>query len=643
MHVLGVDDALRQTNWGQISQDIDILRPLPGSADDILSAEEGFLSNWVSKIPGIKASGRAFVTYGNKLRSDIGKYWVQRWVKQGESITDERLMALGNLLNRLTGRGTLGDNAIAKTVQALGWAPRYRVSGPQAFMQMFHSDPKIRQIAIENLVPWVAGGVGILALAKLSGAADVQLAPGPDFGKMRFGKMRVNIFGTDQLLARNLYQIATGKSVDYLTGGHVSDWKDVLLRYGRSGLAPEGGIAADIITGKTYIGDDMAWDAKTLLREIKDNLPLSIQDIRDAWMKEGPLAGIIAAPYSLLGGSISTYETPEQRLAAKYNEQAQSGAFGPDATIYKETPTALRQSNIAANPELAKLNSARDTQAQQINLETEVPLVPAATAVTQNAPEAGEAYRTQRGDILRTRTARKEQAFGTNFAGREADKALDAYYSLEPTDVNGNGFVDSADVKAFYEQRDAILSTLPPELQAAVNDPARRFSDPQIVQAETRYQGALGVYKAYMEIPKYKGLTLDEGDQVDELRRAIEYTRLQSDDPENFSAMAALSRIAGQFPRKIVEWYRKNAIGGTLRRGAMGSGLGGGLGSGERHRPEKNIYDPRRDELALSNPDLIYFGFVSPTSLGLEQRALLPDYILQGRLNAETAELIGAR
>ena len=75
----------------------------------------------------------------------------------------------------------------------------------------------------------------------------------------------------------------------------------------------------------------------------------------------------------------------------------------------------------------------------------------------------------------------------------------------------------------------------------------------------------------------------------------------------------------------------------------MGRGLGGGLGSGERHRPEKSIYDPRRDELALNNPDLVYFGFVSPTSLGLAQRALLPDYILQGRLNAETAELIGAR
>src|SRR3990167_3098812 len=172
IQVTGADGTITGTTWGQVMQDTDILRPLPDAEAHFLSREEGFLSDIANKFPLVRNSARAFITYGNKLRADIGEYWIQRWVKNGEEITPLRLQALGNVLNRFTGRGTLGNKVIAESIQTLGWAPKLTISGPQSALQMFHSDPLIRKIAIENMVSFVGGGVALLSLAKLSGSAD---------------------------------------------------------------------------------------------------------------------------------------------------------------------------------------------------------------------------------------------------------------------------------------------------------------------------------------------------------------------------------------------------------------------------------------------------------------------------------------
>lgn len=318
---------------GQVKADYGLLRTLGGAGEQ---AEEAFRSTLIERVPGlrniVRASNRAFVTFGNKFRSDTFDTIVANWQRDGVPLTETRLKDLSNMLNRFTGRGTLADSRVTQLLQATWWAPQYRVSGPEAIAQVFHRDPAIRKEAARNLVAFVGTGLALGTAAKLSGIADVQLDPrSTDFGKMRVGPTRFNYWGTQQLLARTVAQMFAGTAIGLTQGKYVgirgqrldthlgvlpADSFKIAQRYFESGLAPEWSLIRDVMKGENYGGQSLEWDLPTLKREAQERLiPLAMQDIKEAVEEavRNPSPQSIAvaaagAPVAILGGTEQTYQ-----------------------------------------------------------------------------------------------------------------------------------------------------------------------------------------------------------------------------------------------------------------------------------------------------------------------------------------------
>ena len=557
IQVTHANGTITSTTWGQVLQDTDMLRPLPDAEAHFLSREEGFLSNIANKFPLVRNSARAFITYGNKLRADIGKYWIQRWIKNGEEITPLRLQALGNVLNRLTGRGTLGNNVVAEAIQTLGWAPKLTVSGPQSALQMFHSDPLIRKIAIENMVSFTAGGVALLSLAKMSGAADVSLQPGADFGKMRIGNLRINIFGSDQVLARTIYQIASGKSVDYLTGTSPVNTKNGILRYLRGRLSPEGSLITDIMAGKNYIGQELGWNPKTFWREAPQRLiPLAIQDIYDTYRRQGALAAVATAPLTLLGLPTSSYETAAQQLANSYNERVGRGDFGPNAKPYKDETPTTRKFNIAQHEDLQELDATRnitsrkELDADKLGLEQEYRL-----------PEA--ARRILAGENIGPQFVKDFEEYQTKMQGIYFDKyfsfdprndsaeeqALQGYRDISPNDPK---YRDPATNEVlwddFFQAKDAALAALSPELKRALKESLKSL-DPDVQKVEAQLIQAKELRSDLFDTPQFRGVSIEQEhelrdfyEQVADARR-FWFENNQADVPVADAIRAVAARL----------------------------------------------------------------------------------------------------
>jgi hypothetical protein len=326
--IIKLADGTEMTR-GQYAIETNLTRDLNPVSDQ---AEEVFQSHLAERIPGlgkiVRASNRAFTTFGNKFRKDVADTLLSNWERDGVEITQERLQNLSNMLNRFSGRGTLKvpfreheDSAVAKLLEATWWAPRYRLSGPQAVAQAFNfGDRAVQKEAVRNLVAFVGTGMTIMGAAYLGGAKVTIDPRSSQFGKIQVGDTRVNIWGTNALLARSMAQFLTMRKVDDVTG-EVRKVKsgDIAVRYFRSGLAPEWAAIWDSLEGKNYMGEPLAVNKETFIREgINRTIPLFLQDVYEAFKTNGPLAGAVTTPLALFGVGVQNYKTSPLRTMPKY-------------------------------------------------------------------------------------------------------------------------------------------------------------------------------------------------------------------------------------------------------------------------------------------------------------------------------------
>jgi len=309
---------------GQIKRETGLLRTLdPGlstSEEHFRSALAEKLTKWLGNF--VRRSNRSFTTFGNKFRSDMFDTVVRGWERDGVGITPERVQGLSNMLNRFTGRGTLGKGrgaqGFTEAMQVAWWSPQYRAAGPQAFAQLLNSDRAIRAEAWRNMATFVTTGMSLLGAAKLSGLGDVTLDPrSTDFGKMRFGNTRINIWGTNATLIRTIVQALSGQTLSENLGvtqrgepiipGILSPRGAPGARYARSGLAPEWGLVVDWFDGKTFLGENLGYDTESAWKIAKRNLiPLVGQDAWEAFDEAG-WWGLATVPYAFFGGGVQAY------------------------------------------------------------------------------------------------------------------------------------------------------------------------------------------------------------------------------------------------------------------------------------------------------------------------------------------------
>ena len=284
------------------------------------SREESFMSSYAERIPllgkGIKASERAYIGFLNKLRFDV----FADLVNKADSLDlDPRknrdlTKAIADFINNATGRGTL-PGSLSKASVALNsifFSPRLIMSRLNLLNPLYYvkQDPFVRKEALKSLFTFVGVGVTVLSLAKIL-EADVGTEPrSSDFGKIKIGNTRIDVWGGFQPLVRAAAQLISGKYVSSVTGKEVTLGEgyrpltraDILQRVVEGKLAPIPSFITALLHQKTPTGEDVS-----IPKEIAERFtPMVLRDAYDL-AKEDPKM-LPASVLAVFGIGVQTYE-----------------------------------------------------------------------------------------------------------------------------------------------------------------------------------------------------------------------------------------------------------------------------------------------------------------------------------------------
>jgi hypothetical protein len=300
----------------------------------VIGREEAFASPLAEKFTGgrvspVRAAARNFT--GNAIldRAMIYKSLLEDARKTGVEIDDHFMNSAVRVANWATGRSNWGHETLEMLTNTFLFSPKLFKSRLDVLNPRFYSQlhPFVRKRVVRSLVRMVAAGTAVLAIAAKYGA-DVELDPrSSDWGKIRIGKTRFDIWGGNQQIARTIAQLgsqstksSTTEKIHHL--GHGQHF-DPLGRLFEGKLSPPFSFALDVKRGEMYGGRPFTWQA-----EAKEHLsPLLYQDVWDAWRQESAgVAGVVAG-VGAFGVGANTYKS--QPKETKKKEQSRSKRYTP--------------------------------------------------------------------------------------------------------------------------------------------------------------------------------------------------------------------------------------------------------------------------------------------------------------------------
>ena len=287
--------------------------------------EEKFMSSWAEKIPllgkGIRASGRAYIGFLNKLRFDTFVDLLNQAERVGLDSRKDRDLTkrIADFINNATGRGTLpkGLETSALALNALLFSPRLLFSRLNLLNPIYYvkQDNFTRKEALKSFFYFLGIGFTILTLSKLGGAEVVTDPRNSDFGKIKVRNTRFDIWGGFQPLVRSAAQIVTGKYISSTTGKEMTlgeGYKpmtraDIFQRFIEGKLAP---IPSFIVTLMKQ--QDAQGKPVSIPKEIGERfVPMVSQDIYDL-AKEDPSL-IPAGLVNIFGVGVQTYQDKKRK------------------------------------------------------------------------------------------------------------------------------------------------------------------------------------------------------------------------------------------------------------------------------------------------------------------------------------------
>jgi len=165
----------------------------------------------------------------------------------------------------------------------------------------------------KDMAKLIGAGFTVLALAKLGGA-DVEDDPrSTDFGKIKIGNTRYDIWGGFQQYVRFFAQLFTGQTKSAMTGKMSSlDGKgpfgrtrsDVIETFARSKLAPAPALGWNLMSGRNIIGEPVT--PQSIAEDLVE--PLILKDLLDAWKEQGAKSLLTTGLPATFGIGVSTYE-----------------------------------------------------------------------------------------------------------------------------------------------------------------------------------------------------------------------------------------------------------------------------------------------------------------------------------------------
>lgn len=205
--------------------------------EGVANREEGHLSNVAESIPllgrGVRASGRAYTAFANKLRFDTMKTLVQSEEVRGNKVTPEQMSAINDYINTFTGRGKMPLKKLEQAAPAMNaalfsprlLASRIRLLDPRLYYRL----PKSARMHALKSVTKSGGIVGGAVAAAVTAGMNVELDPhSSDFLKIKVGdNTRIDLFGGMQQFA----VLAARTLPDVLGGGYSKSIEDKITPY----------------------------------------------------------------------------------------------------------------------------------------------------------------------------------------------------------------------------------------------------------------------------------------------------------------------------------------------------------------------------------------------------------------------------
>lgn len=293
--------------------------------------EEGFMTNLAGKIPGVSHSERAYITFLNVLRADTFDSMVASLSRNGQATAAEK-RAIAQFINVATGRADLGSLAKhAEAFNAVFFAPRYVASrfqllGLQPLLRG-GSSARVKGAIAKEYAKYLAGVGLFYAISHLAGGELEGDPRSSDFGKVKFGKARVDplsglsqtaVFTNRVGLAAAAHlglinpRVARVKNVN--TGRLEEDRHTALGRFLRSKLSPITGAAVDIYEGENLSGQKV--NAGSAAEGLVT--PLVFNDIYNALRYEGIEKGSALSLLAIFGAGMQVYQPQRSLLNDTY-------------------------------------------------------------------------------------------------------------------------------------------------------------------------------------------------------------------------------------------------------------------------------------------------------------------------------------
>jgi len=292
--------------------------PLTDISNQLTGREEQFMSQWAELIPGFgkiaKGSNRAYSGFLNKMRMDLFDDFVK--TAKSEGITDAKFFDdASKFVGSATGRGRLLDvlEPHAGILNGIFFSPRLMASRINLINPIYYTKlhPAVRKEALKTLASFVGTGMSILGLAKLNGAEVGTDPRSADFGKIKMGNTRYDIWGGFQQYARLIGQLTTGEKISTTTG------KETQLGSGGFNAPTRESIFIDFLKSKTNPLTSFAIRASqgeqfgekfNLPAEVIDRfIPMIAQDAFDLSKEYGLAQGIGMAIPGAFGVGSMTY------------------------------------------------------------------------------------------------------------------------------------------------------------------------------------------------------------------------------------------------------------------------------------------------------------------------------------------------
>jgi hypothetical protein len=291
--------------------------------------EEAFLSNIAERIPGygrlVSGSQRAYTGYLNKLRVDVFNAGAQNMKDQGITPENnpEAYKAWATFINNATGRGEFNSKTLENATPLLNafmFSPRYLASrvnllNPLTYAKM---PAPVRRMALKNIISYVGLGSMVLAMAAAGGAEVEEDPRSSDFGKIKIGNTRYDIWAGFLPIIRFIVQMATAQRKSTSTGKiqelDGSSWNketraDLVANFIRSKASPALGSTWNLAEGENMVGE------KTSIYDeaVRLVVPLYIQDMADISSKEGPTMLLQTAIPAVFGIGVQNYQSGKKK------------------------------------------------------------------------------------------------------------------------------------------------------------------------------------------------------------------------------------------------------------------------------------------------------------------------------------------